>query len=98
MHNKSLPKLARKYFPYKDRIPPAPEVNLSARSWPAPMFCGVYYSLDESALSLYAINSVCSVQFFVRDHQEPGYLCPPVTQALPEQNHRAQETNSHLQL
>ena len=22
---------------------------------------------------------MCSFQFFVHDHQEPGYLCPPVT-------------------
>ena len=78
MCNKSPPKLARRYPPFKNTIPP-PRRSISARSWPAPMFCGVYYSLDKSALSLYAINSVCSVQFFVHNHQEPGYLCPPLT-------------------
>ena len=77
MCNTSPPKLARKDHPISTESL-QPLRSISAQSWPAPMFCGVYYSLDKSALSLYAINSVCSVQFFVRDHQEPGYLCPPV--------------------
>ena len=78
MHNKSPPKLAGKYPPYKNRIPPAPEVSLCLE-----MACSrVLWSelwLNKSAFSLSATNSVCSVQFFVHDHQEPGYLCPPVT-------------------
>ena len=42
MCNKSPPKLARKYLPYKNRVPPAPEVNLCSE---LTMFCGVYYCL-----------------------------------------------------
>ena len=78
MCSKSPPKLPRKYLPCKNRIPPVPEVNLCSEVacphvlWSVP-------SLDKSAVLLSAINSVCSVQFFVHDHQEPGYLCPPVT-------------------
>ena len=35
-------------------------------------------SLNKSAFSLCYKFSVCSVQFSVCSHQEPGYLCPPV--------------------
>ena len=78
MHNKILPKLSRKYLPYKNRIPPAPEVNLCSELTCSHFLWSVL-SLNKSALSLSAINSVFLVQFFVCDHQEPGYLCPPVT-------------------
>ena len=78
MRNKTLPKLARKDPSYKNRIPPAPEVSLCLELAHSHVLWNVL-SLNKSALCLYAINSVCSVQLFVRDHQEPGYLCPPVT-------------------
>ena len=78
MCNKSLPKPARKYLPCKNRIPPAPEVNLCSELARSHVLWSVLL-LNKSALSLSAINSVCLVQFFVCDHQAPGYLCPPVT-------------------
>ena len=78
MHNKSPTKLARKITLYKNRITPAHEVSLCSELDHFHVLWRVL-SLNKSALSLYAINSVCSVQFFVHDHQEPGYLCPPVT-------------------
>ena len=76
--NKSPPKLARKDPPYKNRIPPAHEVNLCLELAHSHVLWSVL-SLNKSALSPYAVNSVCSVQFFVHNHQEPGYLCPPLT-------------------
>ena len=81
MRNKSLTKLARKDLPYKSIIPPAHEVNLCLELACSHVLWGVL-PLNKSALSLSAINSVCLVQFFVCDHQEPGYLCPPVTLGL----------------
>ena len=76
--NKSLPKLTRKDLPYKNRIPPAHEDNLCSKLARSHVLWSVL-SRNKSALSLSAINSVCSVQFFVLNHQEPGYLCPPMT-------------------
>ena len=76
--NKSPPKPARKDPPYKNRIPPAHEVNLCLELAHSHVLWSVLL-LNKSAFSLSAINSVCPVQFFVRDHQEPGNLCPPVT-------------------
>ena len=78
MRNKTPPKPARKYLLFKNRIPPAPEVNLCSELAYSHVLWSVLL-LNKSAFSLSAINSVCPVQFFVRDHQEPGYLCPPMT-------------------
>ena len=78
MLNKTPPKVARKYLPYNNGIPPVPEVNLCLELACSHVLWSVLL-LNKSALSLYAINSVCLVQFFVHDHQKPGYLCPPVT-------------------
>ena len=74
MLNKSLPKLARKYPPYKNRIPPASEDNLCSELAHSHVLWSVLL-LNKSALSLSAINSLC-VWFLVH---VPGYLCPPVT-------------------
>ena len=81
MRKKSPPKPAREYLPCKNRTPPAPEVNLCLELARSHVLWSVL-SLSKSALSLCYKLSVCLVQFFVRDHQEPGYLCPPVTDLL----------------
>ena len=78
MHNKTPPKLARNIHPiHTESLQPLR--SGSAPSWPAPMFCGVNYHLI-NLLSLCYKPSGCSVQFFDCDHQEPGYLCPAVTE------------------
>ena len=65
MLNKSPPKPARKYPPYKNRIPPAPEINLCLELACSHVLWSVL-SLNKSGLILSAINSMCSVQFFAR--------------------------------
>ena len=58
MCDKNPPKLARKYPPYRNRIPPAPEVNLCSELACSHVLWSVL-SLNKSALSLSAINSLC---------------------------------------
>ena len=58
MHNKSPPKLVRKDPPYKNRIPPAPEVSLCSEVARSQVLWRVL-SLNKSALSLSAVNSLC---------------------------------------
>ena len=55
MHNKNPPKLVRKYLPYKNRIPPALEVNLCSELALSHVLWSVL-SLNKSAFS--AINSL----------------------------------------
>ena len=76
MCNKSPPKLARRYPPFKNTIPP-PRKSISARSWPAPMFCGVYYHLINLLSLCYKLYVFSSILCY--NHQEPAYLCPPLT-------------------
>ena len=64
MCNKSPPKLARRDPPYKNRIPPAHEVNLCLELACSHVLC----------YKLCVFGSI-----LCPDHQEPGYLCPPVT-------------------
>ena len=94
--NKTPPKLARKYPLYKNRIPPVLEVNLCPELAYSHVLWSVL-SLNKSALSLSDINSVCLVQFFVHDHQEPCYLCPPVT-VFGESARRRCQSTKHLLL
>ena len=81
MRNKTLPKLARKYPPYKNRILLVTEVNLCSE-WARSHVLWIVLSLNQSALSFCCELSVCSVQFIVHNHQEPGYLCLPATLGL----------------
>ena len=64
IRNKSPPKLAKKDPPYKNRIPPAHEVSLCLELACSHVLC---YKLWVFGLIL------CP------NHQEPGSLCPPVT-------------------
>ena len=57
MCNKSLTKLATKYPPCKNRIPPAPEVNLGLELACSHVLWSVL-SLNKSAPSFSAINCV----------------------------------------
>ena len=61
MCHKTSPKLARKYLSYKNRIPPAPEVNLCSELARSHVLWSILL-LNKSALSLSAINCLC-VQF-----------------------------------
>ena len=45
-------------------------------------FWGDFWSRWSIGRHASPINSLCLVEFFVCDHQEPGYLCPPVTLGL----------------
>ena len=76
MCNKNLPKLARKYLPYKNQIPLAPEVNLCLELAPSRVQWGVLL-LSKSALSL----SITSVFGSILCPPSPRtcYLCPLVT-------------------
>ena len=58
MCNKTLPTLARKYPPYKNRIPPAPEVSLCLELACSRVLWSVL-SLNKSALSLFLLQILC---------------------------------------
>ena len=79
MCNKSPPKLDRKYLLCKNRIPLALRVNLCSELARSHVLWSVLL-LHKSALSLSAMNSVCSFQFIIHHHQEHGYLCPPAAE------------------
>ena len=57
MRNKTPPKLARKYPPCKNRIPPAPQVTLCSELACSPVLWSVLM-LNKSALSFSAVNCV----------------------------------------
>ena len=58
MRNKSRQKLARRYPPYKNRMPPAQEVSLCSESAGSHVLWSALL-LHTSALSLSAVNSQC---------------------------------------